>query len=41
MDKKNNKWLSKIIVIALIVIALLCYKFVPSVHSGFDKILQL
>lgn len=38
MEKKNKKWLPKIIVIALILSALLCYKFVPAVHDGFDKI---
>ena len=37
MEKKTNKWLGKIIVIALILIALLAYKFVPAVHSGFDQ----
>lgn len=41
MEKKNNKWLGKIIVIALILIALLMYKFVPSVHDGFDKIANM
>jgi len=41
MDKKKNKWLGKIIVIAFILIALLCYRFVPSVHDGFDKIADM
>ena len=41
MDKKKNKWLSKIIVITLILVALLCYKFVPAVHNGFDKIADM
>lgn len=38
MEKKKNKWVGKVIVIALIVIALLAYAFVPSVHNGFDQI---
>ena len=41
MEKKNNKWLGKIIVIAFILVALLMYKFVPSVHDGFDKIANM
>lgn len=41
MEKKNKKWLGKIIVVALILIALLAYKFVPSVHDGFDKIANM
>ncbi len=41
MEKKNKKWIGKIIVIALILIALLAYKFVPSVHDGFDKIANM
>ena len=41
MEKKNKKWLGKLIVIALILIALLMYKFVPSVHDGFDKIANM
>ena len=41
MEKKRNKWLSKIIVVALILAALIAYKFVPSVHDGFDKIADM
>ena len=41
MEKKRNKWLSKIIVVALILAALIAYKFVPSVHNGFDKIADM
>lgn len=41
MENKKNKWLGKIIVIALILIALLAYVFVPSVHDGFDKIANM
>ena len=38
MEKKKNKWLSKIVVIVLAVIALLAYFFIPSVHDGFNQI---
>lgn len=41
MEKKKNKWLGKVIVMALIVIALLAYVFVPAVHDGFDKIANM
>lgn len=41
MEKKNQKWVGKIVVIALIVIALLAYKFVPAVHNGFDTIADM
>lgn len=41
MEKKNKKWIEKIIVIALILIAILSYVFVPSVHNGFDKITDM
>lgn len=41
MEKKNKKWIEKIIVIALILIAILSYVFVPSVHNGFDKIADM
>ncbi len=41
MEKKKNKWLSKIIVAVLIVVALVCYFFVPAVHDGFDKIAEM
>lgn len=41
MEKKNNKWLGKIIVIALILIAVLAYMFVPAVHNGFDEIADM
>lgn len=40
-EKKKNKWLSKIVVIALLVIAVVAYQFVPSVHKGFDKIVEM
>ena len=39
MKKKN--WLAKIIVILLIIASLLAYKFIPSVHNGFDKIAEM
>lgn len=38
MEKKQNKWLGKIIVIVLFAAAILAYMFVPEVHSGFDTI---
>ncbi len=41
MEKKNKTWLGKIVVIAMFIAALLAYKFVPSVHSGFDKIADM
>jgi len=41
MQKKNKKWVGKVVVIAFIVIALLSYMFVPAVHSGFDKIANM
>lgn len=40
-NKKKNKWLSKIIVIGVIVAALAAYSFVPAVHNGFDKIADM
>ena len=41
MEKKNKKWLGKILVIAMFIVALLAYKFVPSVHNGFDMIADM
>ena len=41
MEKKKNKWLGKIIVIALAVVAVVSYFCVPSIHDGFDKIANM
>lgn len=41
MQKKNKKWVGKIVVIVLILIALLSYMFVPAVRNGFDKIANM
>ncbi len=38
---KDNKWLKKIVLIALILIVLLCYKFVQPIHDGFNKIADM
>ena len=38
MEKTSKKWLSKSVVLGLMVAAVLAYFFVPAVHSGFDKI---
>lgn len=41
MEKKNSKWIGKILVIAIAIIGLLAYNFVPSVHDGFDAIVAM
>lgn len=36
--EKKNKWLSKIILVIVIVACVVCYFCVPSIHNGFQKI---
>lgn len=38
MEKKKNKWLSKIILIVVILVCIACYLWVPAVHNGFNRI---
>ena len=38
METKKNKWLSKIILIVVILACLACYLWVPVIHNGFNKI---
>lgn len=38
MEKKQNKWIQKVVLLIVIVLAGLCYLFVPAVHNGFQKI---
>ncbi len=41
MEKKQNKWIGKIVLIVLIIAALVSYFCVPAVHNGFDKIADM
>lgn len=38
METKKNKWLSKIILIVVILACIACYLWVPVIHNGFNKI---
>ena len=40
-NKKKNNWIGKVIVIACIVAAILCYMFVPSVNKSFNTIAKM
>lgn len=39
--EKKNKWLSKIILVIVIVACVVCYFCVPSIHNGFQKIASM
>lgn len=41
MEKKTNKWLGKVIMLVLILAAVLAYLFIPTVHKGFDAIVDM
>ncbi len=41
MEKKNSKWIGKILVIAIAIVGLLAYCFIPAVHDGFDAIVAM
>lgn len=41
MEKKQSKWIGKIVLIAIIVLALLSYFLIPSVNETFNSIIKM
>lgn len=39
--EKKNKWISKIVLLIIIVICAVCYFCVPQIHNGFQKIISM